>query len=208
MKQKWFNVGRLGGISDGVFAIAMTLLVLDIKLPELNDPVSSQAFGEVLVAKLPHFIAWLISFAILCRLWITQHAFLEQGEIKSRGFTTLTFVFLGIVSFIPFPTSLVSEHWEQPLSVIIFSAVIAVSGLVLAGMWFTDQKMRESAGSEETRGVKRVIIAIPVIAVMSCLLTMADSRIGILVWMVLPFVGIIIRRKRRTTSTGCDDQPV
>ena len=207
MKQKWFNVGRLGGISDGVFAIAMTLLVLDIKLPRLNDPVSSQAFGEVLVAQLPQFIAWLISFTILCRLWITQHAFLEQGEKKSRGFTTLTFVFLGTISFIPFPTSLVSEHWEQPLSVIIFSAVIAVSGLVLAGMWFTDQKMRESAGSEATGDVKHVIIAIPVISVISCLLTMADSRIGLLVWMVLPFVGIIIRRKRRTTSTGCDDQP-
>jgi len=49
------------------------------------------------------------------------------------------------------------------------------------------------------RRVRRVIIAIPVIAVMSCLLTMADSRLGILVWMVFPFAGIIIRRKKRTT---------
>ena len=198
MKQKWFNVGRLGGISDGVFAIAMTLLVLDIKLPELHDPVSSQAFGEELVAHLPHFIAWLISFAILCRLWITQHALLEQGEKKTRGFTTLTFVFLGTVSFIPFPTSLISEHLEQPLSVIIFSALIAVSGLVLAGMWFMDKESMEAAeaGSEATRAVKRVIIGIPVIATIACLLTLIDTQLSILVWVLFPFIGMSARRKR------------
>lgn len=201
MKQKWFSVGRLGGISDGVFAIAMTLLVLDIKLPELNDPLSSQAFAEALAAQLPHITAWLISFTILCQLWITQHALLEKGEKKAQGFTVLTFVFLGTVSFIPFPTSLISEHHEQPLAVIIFSALIAISGLVLGGMWHADQKMRESDHSEATRAVKRVIISIPAIAAIACLLTLIDTRLSLVVWILLPIIGNSIRRRKRHAAS-------
>ena len=189
-------MGRLGGISDGVFAIAMTLLVLDIKLPELDDPLSSQAFAEALAAQMPHFIAWLISFAILCQLWIPQHALLEGDETKGRGFTVLTFVFLGTVSFIPFPTSLISEHLEQPLAVIIFSALIAISGFVLAGLWFVDRKMGESVDSESMRAVKRVIISSPSIAAIACLLSLIDTRLSIVVWILLPIIGNSIRRRK------------
>ncbi|NQT71070.1 MAG: DUF1211 domain-containing protein [Desulfobacteraceae bacterium] len=198
MKQRWFNVDRIGGISDGVFAIAMTLLVLELKLPELETPVSQQVFLEALSKQLPHFISWLISFAILCRLWITQHALLEQGEKKSRGFTGLNFVFLGAISFIPFPTSLISQHSDQPLSVMIFSATYVVAGLALAGMWYLLEK--QAAGPDIRRdaspAVKRVIIGMPVIAMISCLLATVDPRYGIFVWIVFPFIGIIARRKK------------
>lgn len=56
MKQQWFNAGRIGAISDGVFAIAMTLLVLELKLPELETPVSQQIFMEAISKQLPHFV--------------------------------------------------------------------------------------------------------------------------------------------------------
>jgi len=210
MKQKWFNVNRICGISDGVFAIAMTLLVLGLKLPEMKESISSQEFSQAIREQAPHFLSWIISFAILCRLWITQHALLEYDDKKSGGFTTINFIFLGAISFIPFPTSLISEHSEQPLSVIIFSATLIVAGLALVGMW----RLLEKKGLEPdtlrdmNRRVRRVIILMPVIAIISCLLAIVNPQLGILVWIVFPFAGIIIRRKKRTTSTGCDDQPV
>ena len=210
MKQPWIKVERLGAISDGVFAIAMTLLVLDLKLPEMKESISSQEFSQAIREQAPHFLSWIISFAILCRLWITQHALLAQDDKKSRGFTTINFIFLGAISFIPFPTSLISEHFEQPLSVIIFSATLIVANMALVGMW----RLLEKKGLEPdtlrdmNRHVKRIIVWMPVIAVISCLLATVNPQLGILVWIVFPFVGIIIRRKRRTTSTGYDDKPV
>ena len=201
MKQQWFKAGRLGAISDGVFAIAMTLLVLDLKLPEMKESISSQEFSQAIREQAPHFLSWIISFAILCRLWITQHALLEYDDKKSRGFTAINFIFLGAISFIPFPTSLISEHFEQPLSVITFSATLIVAGLALVGMW----RLLEKKGLEPDTlrdmnlHVKRVIVWMLAIAIISCLLATVNPPLGILVWIVFPFAGTIIRRKKRTT---------
>jgi uncharacterized membrane protein len=201
MKQKWFNVNRICGISDGVFAIAMTLLVLDLKLPEMKESISSQEFSQAIREQAPHFLSWIISFAILCRLWITQHALLEYDDKKSGGFTTINFIFLGAISFIPFPTSLISEHSEQPLSVIIFSATLIVAGLALVGMWRLLEKkgLEPDTVRDMNRRVRRVVILMPVIAIISCLLATVNPPLGILVWIVFPFAGIIKPRKRRTT---------
>ena len=201
MKQQWFKAGRLGAISDGVFAIAMTLLVLDLKLPEMKESISSQEFSQAIREQAPHFLSWIISFAILCRLWITQHALLEQDDKKSRGFTAINFIFLGAISFIPFPTSLISEHFEQPLSVIIFSATLIVAGLALVGMWRLLEKkaLEPDTLRDMNRHVKRVIVWMLAIAIISCLLATVNPPLGILVWIVFPFAGTIIRRKKRTT---------
>jgi uncharacterized membrane protein len=170
MKQQWFNIGRIGAISDGVFAISMTLLVLELKLPELKDPVSREMFNQ---------------------------AILDQTK-KSGDFTTINFIFLGAISFIPFPTSLISEHSEQPLSVIIFSATLIVAGLALVRMW----RLLEKKGLEPdtlrdmNRRVRRVVILMLAIAIISCLLATVNAHLGILVWIVFPFAGIIIRRKK------------
>jgi len=191
MKQQWFKAGRLGAISDGVFAIAMTLLVLDLKLPEMKESISSQEFSQAIREQAPHFLSWIISFAILCRLWITQHALLEYDDKKSMGFTTINFIFLGAISFIPFPTSLISEHFEQPLSVIIFSATLFVAGLALVGMWrLLDKKGLEPDTLRDMNlHVKRVIVWMLAIAIISCLLATVNPPLGILVWIVFPFAG-------------------
>lgn len=197
MKQSHFNMSRIHGISDGVFAIAMTLLVLDIEVPELA--VTDGVFKDALLQELPSVIAWLISFALLCRLWITQHALLEGGKRRSRAFVGMNFVFLGIVSFIPFPTALMSEHPDQALSVIIFSACYALAGLALAGMWFfLERSEKGQADSSEDAvtvpgPVKRIIIMLPALAVIASLLTLVDPRLGVAVWVIMPFIGITIR---------------
>lgn len=81
MNHQWFDNSRISAISDGVFAMAMTLLVLDLKLPDLD--YSSVAAIFLLV----------ISFAILCRLWIAQHAILDLHEKKTQ-FSRITSIFI------------------------------------------------------------------------------------------------------------------
>ena len=98
MKQSTFDAGRVSALSDGVFAIAMTLLVLALKLPDLGPGLGGDAFAAALLEQGPRFMSWLLSFAILCRLWITQHALLAEGDTRSRGFVGWTFLFLGAVS--------------------------------------------------------------------------------------------------------------
>lgn len=196
-------MSRIHGISDGVFAIAMTLLVLDIKVPQLTGAVSGDVFKDALLEELPSVISWLISFALLCHLWITQHALLEGGRRRSRAFVGMNFAFLGMVSFIPFPTALMSEHPEQAFSVIIFSACYALAGLALAGMWFyLERPEGETADSPEhpasvPNSVKRVIIMLPALAVIASLLTLVDPRLGVAVWVIMPFLGVTIGGRKQ-----------
>lgn len=77
--QSKFDAGRVSAISDGVFAIAMTLLVLDLKLPDLDPGLSADVFAASVRQQAPRFASWLLSFAILTRLWIIQHAKVTPG---------------------------------------------------------------------------------------------------------------------------------
>ena len=194
MKQRTFDVGRISGLGDGVFAIAMTLLVLDLKLPDLGTGLSREAFSAALAEQAPRFVSWLLSFAILCRLWITHHALLAEGERRTRGF-----VFLGAVSFIPFPTSLLSEHHDQPLSVIVFSLTLVAAGIALLGMHREVRRTRP-AGNEAGRGHERPVVFLLVTAVLAGILAVFEPAWGLTAWIVFPFVAVVIGKRASSLS--------
>jgi len=195
VKKISFKGNRLEAISDGVFAIAMTLLVLEMKLPLDSGSMSSEEFRQVMVGQIPNFISWLVSFTILCRLWAVQHSLLGMGGKMSTRYTTLNFVFLGAISFIPFPSSLISEHPEQVLSIMVFSMTITVAVIALGGMWFSleDIELKADDLDAMNRRVRMVVIWTLVVAVASSLLSLVEARIGVLIWLAMPFIGIIRR---------------
>jgi uncharacterized membrane protein len=197
VKQSDFSAARLNSLSDGVFAIAMTLLVLDLKLPPLGLSADGRVFTAALVEQIPGFISWILSFAILCRLWITHHALLSTGKTRSRRFMTWNLVFLGAIAIIPFPASLLSEHHDQALSVFIFSATYAIAGLALAGMAAAYRRQLETAGaSSEGTPAARDVIIILATALISCLLALFHPWLGALMWVVYPFASMLAVRAR------------
>ena len=191
MKQNVFEAGRIGALSDGVFAIAMTLLVLDLKLPELGQGLDYEAFSAALIEQGPRFLSWLISFAILCRLWITKHALLAGAEQRSRGFVGWSFLFLGAVAFIPFPTSLLSEPRDQALSIIIFSVTLAVAGFALLRM-HRDVVRLGSTENGAARSHERPAIVLLATALLAVALTLFRPKLGFLVWVIFPFVAVVL----------------
>ena len=202
MKQATFDAGRISALSDGVFAIAMTLLVLELKLPDLGRGLGGDAFAAELLQQGPRFFSWLLSFAILCRLWITQHALLAGGDTRSRGFVGWTFLFLGAVSFIPFPTSLLSEHHDQALSVVAFSGSLAVAGIALIGMWRAGLRHRGTSGKRRVqyRSSKRAMIMLLVTAVVSIGLAFLNPGLGALVWVAFPVIAALAGRRTKAVS--------
>jgi len=197
MKQSTFSSGRINSLSDAVFAIAMTLLVLDLKLPPLDPSAGRSVVTADVVEQFPRFISWILSFAILCRLWIIHHGLLRTGNTRSSSFMTWNLVFLGAIAFIPFPASLLSEHHDQAFSVFIFSATYLVAALALAAMAVAYRRQLESAGaSTEVRIVARAVAIIVATALISCLLALFRPWLGVLVWMVFPFASALGARIR------------
>ncbi len=197
MKQSTFKTGRICAISDGVFSIAMTLLVLGLKLPDPGPDIASDNFNSLILDQAPLILSWFLSFAILCRLWITQHAFLAEGETRSRRFIGWNFVFLGAVSFIPFPASLIAEYNDEILSVFIFSGTLAISGTSLCGMWRAEKRRLLTSGtkvSESNMPSKNVVVLLFVTALIACGVAFFKPQLGVLIWCFYPIFSFYLHK--------------
>jgi uncharacterized membrane protein len=124
------HLTRIEAFSDGVFAIVVTLLVLDLKVLELHDHRSvSELYGKLL-DQAPKFFSWLISFIIVCKFWLNHHHVLSLAGHADYGFVWLNSLFLMMQSFVPFPTGLMGEYPDNPLAVTFFGCVLAANTLM------------------------------------------------------------------------------
>lgn len=125
---------RIEAFSDGVFAIVVTLLVLELKVPSLHDHGSVSELGDQLLELLPKFLSWLISFIIICKFWLNHHHVLGLARHANYGLVWLNSIFLMCQSFVPFPTAMLGEYATNPLAVSLFGAVMAINTLLFMAL--------------------------------------------------------------------------
>ena len=128
------HLGRIEAFSDGIFAVAATLLVLDLKVEHLTDVHSVSELKEALVEQLPRFFSWLISFVIVCKFWINHHHILGLAKHATYGMVWLNSIFLMFQSLVPFPTALMGGYPENRLAVSLFGVVMALNTLLFIAL--------------------------------------------------------------------------
>lgn len=135
MKQKEFiQKNRLEAFSDGVFAIIITLLVLEIKVPHIEQHNSTEALLTALQSLLPKFLSWVISFLVIAVIWVNHHRMLELVEKVDHSFFWLNANLLLWTSFIPFPTALMGDYAHNPLAVSFFGIVLSLTAMAFTLM--------------------------------------------------------------------------
>jgi uncharacterized membrane protein len=127
---------RIEALTDGVFAVAMTLLVLDIKVPELQQPLATAELPLKLVALWPKFLSYTISFVILGVYWVGHHVQLSFIRRADRPLLWINILFLLWVALVPFSTALLSEYSNTRLAIAIYGANLIAIGLTLALHWW------------------------------------------------------------------------
>ena len=121
---------RLIAFSDAIFAIAMTLLVIGIEVPQIDDVDSVGDLAEALGDESDSMVSFFISFAVIGRYWAAHHAFIAMLARADRRLLATNLVFLCFIAFLPFPTALLGDLFDNPLSVTIYAVAVAiVSGL-------------------------------------------------------------------------------
>lgn len=100
---------RTGALSDGIFAIAATLLVLEIHAPDPASPDLWRALAE----EWPAYLAYIISFATLGIVWVNHHALLHALSRVDRSLLFLNLLLLMVVGFVPFPTGFLADAYRQ-----------------------------------------------------------------------------------------------
>ena len=118
------------GFSDGLFAIAMTLLVVSVSVPVLRDGDSVHELINALNDRSAEIVSFFISFVVIGRYWVAHHRFFALIGALDYGLIAVNLVYLAFIAFLPFPTALLGNYFDNPLSVIVYATNIAVvSGL-------------------------------------------------------------------------------
>ncbi len=119
------NKNRVEAFSDGVFAIVITLLILEIKVPE----VDYQQLSAALIELLPRIFVYIMSFGLIGVYWVAHHQSLQLVG-KLNGFLLwLNLLYLLTVSFMPFPTALLGRYPMQPIPIIIYAVNLIVANV-------------------------------------------------------------------------------
>lgn len=126
---------RLDQLSDGIFAIVMTILVFDIKVPAIWGPIDNWGLYFEIKKSVPLFLSYVLSFALLFTYWRAHHFFISiyAKNIDSK-LTNLNALFFMLVSLIPFSASILGQFSKNELSIIIFSTHVILIGLSLFWM--------------------------------------------------------------------------
>jgi uncharacterized membrane protein len=157
------DVGRIEALSDGIFAFAATVLVLDFHTPDPADVHSEAELLTALVASSHRLVPWLLSLLTLGIFWVAQQTQLSNLARSNRDLTWLHLVFLAIVAVLPFTTRLLADFFTYQTAFLIYWANIFLLGVAVYITWVYAERaklVREDAPKELSNLVKkRVIIA-------------------------------------------------
>jgi TMEM175 potassium channel family protein len=157
--------GRVEAFSDGVFAIAITLLILTVTPPTHGE------LGHELLRLWPSYVAYAVSFLTIGIIWVNHHAIFRLFAGVDRTMLFLNVFFLMVVAFIPFPTEVVADNVRDPGSrkaaALLYGCnmILLAIGFVVLWVYGSGRLLREDSDRREVAGITRSFIpGIPVYA--------------------------------------------
>jgi uncharacterized membrane protein len=157
------DVGRIEALSDGIFAFAATVLVLDLRLPEPADIHSEAELFSALLASAHRLMPWLLSLLTLGIFWVAQQTQLSHLARSNRDLTWLHLTFLAIITVLPFTTRLLADFFTYRTAFVVYWLNIFLLGAAVYVTWVYSEraKLIRDDTPKELLGAfrRRVIIA-------------------------------------------------
>jgi len=177
---KLFGFERFVFFSDAVFAIAITLLVLDLRVPA-GAPL---AFGPLI----PRFIGFALSFFVIGRYWFAHHQLFEKPQAYDNAVLSTNLAFLASIVFLPFPTSVVIMERPNPGPVIFYTLSVAAVGLLMMALILvsTRRTLRPSMTSGNRARVLLNAAGPPLVFIFCACLALYDSHRAL--WTILALI--------------------
>ena len=194
---------RLSAITDGVYAVALTLLALEIVVPSANSIHSSAQLNNYMVNNLlPQLSLYLISFIILSNFWASTNAIPMYKKVDNT-ILTINLAILALVVLIPFSTSFVLSFYHYSQSVIIFSLIILLVGLLYLILYiylFKENLVKERIYKfiEPHKRIMLIELSIPpVLALISIVLALFNPLAGMYVYVIVLLATMIKKIAKR-----------
>ena len=186
---------RLCAVADGVYAIALTLLVLDLKVPEVPGITTPQLRTDLL-QQIPNFIAYVIGFLIVAFFWMNHHRIFQSVTRSDEVALLLNLVHLLFISLTPYAASLIGHYEGDRIATIVFSANLGLASwsLIVLGHYVL---AKEEWRTDDTSGswVKvPVLIAYagPLLALVSIGASFVSTNAALFLWLILPLRDLFV----------------
>ena len=189
------GTNRLEALVDGVFAVVMTLLVLDITVPSPTQPHAVAHLVRNLMALKPTVLSYALSFVIAGIYWVGHHNQFAYIRRTDRPLLWINILFLMCVAFIPFSAALLARYPEQRVAVIVYGANLIVVGLVLYLHWWYATRNHRLVDADLDPHVVRLattrILMAPVIYVAAIGLSFLNTAVSIGIYILVPMLYIL-----------------
>jgi uncharacterized membrane protein len=187
---------RIEALSDGVFAIAMTLLILEIKVPVFHGIIPTQMeLTKSLLPLWPKFVAYIVSFITLGVYWVAHHLHFYTIKKADRNLLWINIVFLMCISLVPFTCALLGEYIHNQTAIILFAVNMILIGLVLFFHWIyatTNYRLIHSDTDPKLiRSVVNVILMGPVVYLVAIIVSFFSPIISLILFFVVNFLYIM-----------------
>lgn len=183
---------RIETLTDGIFAIAMTLLVLNLDLPEVGKELTEAGLHDLLIAEMPIFFNYALSFILLAIFWIIHHQqfhFIKRTDRKHLWISIFTLMFIALI---PFSTSLVGDYPDDRMAEFFFGSNMFALGVLFNRNWaYATKGHRLVEASLDPRrialGKKRGAV-IPLVSLLAVLLSLIHPRLSSYTYILIPII--------------------
>ena len=180
--------------SDAIFAIAITLLIVDLQVPDVRDLDSADQLRDTI----PQVGGFALSFTVIGLFWVAHHGLFRHIKGLNRQLVLLNLLFLGCIAFLPYPTSLLSAAGDQVPATVFYAASIAATGLAETAVWLYAVHIRELALPGVPPSVHRWILLrilrAPLVFLASIPVAIRQPALAKYLWALVFVIGLVLRR--------------
>jgi uncharacterized membrane protein len=196
------NLSRFESFSDAVFAIAVTLLVLNFRIPDLPGTAGDGEIIRRLLSLWPDFLGYVTSFIVIGVLWVNHHALFHFLRCVDRYSLVINLLLLMCVAFIPFPTALIARYGGVVPVVILFGLTMALTGILFSALWIYAVRRYPIAATQiDTRFVRDASIwtvGYPAAYLAATAISLVSTKASLALYVAIPilylFPGVIDRQ--------------
>jgi len=183
---------RIEALTDGVFAIAMTLLVLNLGLPQINEGLSQSGLHTLLLQQSHKFFNYALSFILLAIFWIIHHQEFHYIKRTNRLHLWINVFILMFVALIPFSTTLIGDFPDDWMAELFFGGNLFIIGILFQFNWFYSTFRRRLVDHDidpkKVRAGMRRGMVTPAVALLAMILALVDTPITTHIYLLIPII--------------------
>jgi uncharacterized membrane protein len=204
---------RIVFFSDAVMAIAITLLAIDLKVPEVAASAAAAELPRALSELGPRFLSFVISFFVIGIYWMSHHRYFRFIQRYDGGLIVLNLLFLLFIVLMPFVAGLFGQYYYLPLGMSVYAAAVAATGLAMGALWWYAShrhRLVDEHLDEQFIRARSIALAVPLLFLVSIPFAFFSRTLAVAIWCTLPLVSFAFlkvserrqRVRRASPKTG------